>query len=169
MRDMNTSSRDGRRRRQPRCCHPAQRQGRVRPPPVPASPARRLGPGRGALRCPRPAPPRRGRTRPRQRPAAWLRSVTENSTTSPPMRSFSSSDVPDAITSPWSMTTMSSASSSASSRYCVQSKRVVPPATSSRIIAHIPTRLRGSRPGRGFVQEKDPRLADKARGQVEAP
>ena len=48
------------------------------------------------------------------------------STTVAPSRSFSSVAVPSAITLPWSMTTMLSASRSASSRYCVVSSTVVP-------------------------------------------
>src|SRR5260221_107777 len=44
------------------------------------------------------------------------------------------------------MTTISSASSSASSRYWVVSSSVVPPAASDRMISHIPSLDRGSRP-----------------------
>src|SRR5215207_8133668 len=47
---------------------------------------------------------------------------------------------------PRSMTTMLSASRSASSRYCVVSKTVVPPTTSERTDSHTSLRPRGSRP-----------------------
>ena len=75
-----------------------------------------------------------------------LRSGTVNSSTSPPTRPLSSSAVPAAMTRPWSMTTISSASSSASSRYWVVSSSVVPPATRDRMMSHIPSLDRGSRP-----------------------
>ena len=51
-----------------------------------------------------------------------------------------------AMTWPWSMIAMRSASWSASSRYCVVSKTVVPAATSTRTISHTWLRLRGSSP-----------------------
>ena len=50
------------------------------------------------------------------------------------------------MTWPWSMTQMSWARWSASSRYWVVSSRVVPPATSSLMTSHSCWRLRGSRP-----------------------
>ena len=50
------------------------------------------------------------------------------SSRSPPTCSFSSSGRPSAITTPWSMTAIRSASRSASSRYCVVSSTVVPAA-----------------------------------------
>ena len=75
-----------------------------------------------------------------------LRSAGCTSSTCPPDLSFSSSGVPVAITLPWSMTTMSWASWSASSRYCVVSSTVTPSATRARTMSHTSLRLRGSRP-----------------------
>ncbi len=68
------------------------------------------------------------------------------SMTSRPPMPFSSSGVPAAMTLPWSTITMSRASWSASSRYCVVSSTSVPSATSERIASHNSARLRGSRP-----------------------
>ncbi len=64
----------------------------------------------------------------------------------PPMSDLSSAEVPSAMTEPWSITTIRSASSSASSRYCVVSSTVVPSATSSRVISQRLSRLAGSSP-----------------------
>ena len=63
---------------------------------------------------------------------------------------------------PWSSTAIRSASWSASSRYWVVSRIVVPSATSSRTMAHISARLRGSRPGRRLVEEDDRAAARRA-------
>ena len=63
-----------------------------------------------------------------------------------PTDDFSSSEVPSATFRPWSMTAIRSASWSASSRYCVVSRMVLPCCTSSRIVVHIWPRVRGSRP-----------------------
>ena len=63
-----------------------------------------------------------------------------------PTEDLSSSDVPSATLRPWSMTAIRSASWSASSRYCVVSRMVLPCSTSSRIVVHIWPRVRGSRP-----------------------
>ena len=60
--------------------------------------------------------------------------ATVTSMRSVPMRAFSSSGVPCATVRPWSSTTMSSASWSASSRYCVVRMTVVPSRTRSRSI-----------------------------------
>ena len=65
---------------------------------------------------------------------------------SPPTWSFSSSEVPSAITLPWSITEIRSASRSASSRYWVVSSTVVPSATRPSIVSQSPIRLRGSSP-----------------------
>ena len=54
--------------------------------------------------------------------------------------------MPLAITLPWSMTRIVSASWSASSRYCVVSSTVAPSATSSPMTSHVSSRPRGSRP-----------------------
>ena len=95
---------------------------------------RSAAPRRPCRRAPR--PPRA----PCSRPARWT------SSRSPPTRSLSSSAVPSAITRPWSMTAMRSASRSASSRYWVVRRTVVPSATSASIVSHSSSRLRGSRP-----------------------
>src|SRR6266542_2815805 len=55
----------------------------------------------------------------------------------PGMRRLSSSAVPSATSFPWSRSAIRSASSSASSRYCVVRKMVTPPATRSRMICHM--------------------------------
>ncbi len=65
---------------------------------------------------------------------------------SAPARALRSSGVPVAITVPWSMTTISSASWSASSRYWVVSRTVTPLAVSPRTTSHISLRLSGSSP-----------------------
>ena len=72
--------------------------------------------------------------------------VSVASTRTPPARAFSSSAVPSAITRPWSITVIRSARRSASSRYWVVSRTVVPSATSSSIASHRSIRERGSRP-----------------------
>ena len=75
--------------------------------------------------------------------------------------------MPSAITVPWSITTIWSASRSASSRYCVVSSTVVPAATRPSIVSHRPSRLRGSRPGRRLVEEQHRRAEHERRGEVE--
>ncbi len=76
----------------------------------------------------------------------WAGSAGETWSTWPPVLAFSSSGVPVATTLPWSMTTMSCASWSASSRYCVVSSTVTPSATSPRIMPQTSVRLTGSSP-----------------------
>ena len=68
------------------------------------------------------------------------------SSRSPPTWRLSSSEVPFAITRPWSITAISSASRSASSRYWVVRSTVRPSRTSSSITSHNDRRLRGSSP-----------------------
>ena len=80
------------------------------------------------------------------RAAIAARSWTTTSIRSPPTCDLSSSAVPRAMILPWSTTAIVSASSSASSRYCVVSSSVVPSRTRPRMTSHIPSRLRGSRP-----------------------
>ena len=63
-----------------------------------------------------------------------------------PTDALSCPGVPSAMTRPRSMTAIPSASWSASSRYWVQSRIVVPPATSARQISQTWPRDRGSRP-----------------------
>jgi hypothetical protein len=65
---------------------------------------------------------------------------------SAPVRALSSAGVPVAITVPWSMTAISLASWSASSRYWVVSSTVTPVAVRPRTMSHISLRLRGSSP-----------------------
>ena len=60
--------------------------------------------------------------------------------------SFSDCGVPSAMTRPWSTTTIWSASSSASSRYCVVSSTVTPSPMSSRMASHTRWRDVGSKP-----------------------
>src|ERR1017187_6113174 len=60
---------------------------------------------------------------------------------------LSSAAVPSAVTRPWSMTAIRSASRSASSRYWVVSSTVTPSSASSvRMMPHMTSRLRGSSP-----------------------
>ena len=66
--------------------------------------------------------------------------------TVPPSWDLSSAGVPSAITRPRSITAMRSARRSASSRYWVVSRTVVPSATSSSMTCHRSDRLAGSRP-----------------------
>ena len=84
-----------------------------------------------------------------------------------PMRAFSSSGVPCATVRPWSSTTMSSASWSASSRYCVVRMIVVPSRTRSRSMSQRSLRLRGSRPVVGSSRNSTCGRGDEARGEVE--
>ena len=64
----------------------------------------------------------------------------------PPRDDLSSAGAPSAMTLPPSMTAIRLASWSASSRYCVVSSSVVPPATRPRTMSHISARALGSRP-----------------------
>ena len=99
---------------------------------------------------------------PRLRRGSRSRSCTTTSTRSPPTWALSSSEVPWAMTWPWSMTAMSSARWSASSRYCVVSSSVAPSRTSSRMTSHMSRRLRGSRPGGRLVEEQHGRRTTSA-------
>ena len=60
--------------------------------------------------------------------------------------SLSSCGVPSAMTSPWFTTTIRSASSSASSRYCVVNRTVTPSSSNSRMAPHTRWRDVGSSP-----------------------
>ena len=75
--------------------------------------------------------------------------------------------MPSAITRPWSITAIRSASWSASSRYWVVSSSVVPSRTSSRTIVQIWLRLRGSSPVVGSSRNRIRGLRQQARGEVE--
>ena len=107
----------------------------------------------------------RGHRRARRRAASS--SVT--SSRSPPTRSLSSSEVPSAITLPWSITTIRSASRSASSRYCVVSSTVVP--CRDALLDHLPEAEPAARvqPGGRLVQEQHGRAEDERGGQVQPP
>ena len=90
------------------------------------------------------------------------------SSCSPPMRALSSSAVPSAITRPWSMTEIVSASASASSRYCVVSSRVVPSADQrADDVPHAQPARRVEAGGR-LVEEEHRRAGHEAGGEVEA-
>ena len=136
-----------------------------------SAPERRRSPGRSAPGGRGRAPADRWRDRPSTVAAAssWAGSATVISSRSPPTCAFSSSAVPCAMTRPWSITTIVSASRSASSRYWVVSSSVVPPATSCEITSHMSSRPFGSRPGGGLVQEQDLRVGHQRAGQVEPP
>ena len=69
------------------------------------------------------------------------------SSATPPISAFSADGVPSATIFPWSMIPTRSASTSASSRYCVVRKTVTPSSRASRSTsAHSALRLCGSRP-----------------------
>ncbi len=76
------------------------------------------------------------------------------SSRSPPTWSLSSSELPSAITRPWSITAIRSARRSASSRYWVVSSTVVPSATRPSIVSQRPMRLRGSSPVVGSSRKR---------------
>ncbi len=97
----------------------------------------------------------------------WSGSSSVTSSFSPPTRSLSSSEVPSAITSPWSITAIESARRSASSRYWVVSSTVVPDATRSSIVSHSASRLTRVEAGGGLVEEDHRRASHERRRQVE--
>ena len=101
----------------------------------------------------------------RRRPGARRRART--SSRSPPTFALSSSEVPSAITVPWSMTEMRSASASASSRYCVVSSTVVPSATRVRMTSHMRLPARRVEAGGRLVEEQHRRAGDEAGGEIE--
>ena len=82
---------------------------------------------------------------------------------------LSSPGVPWATVRPWSRTTMSSASRSASSRYWVVRTMVVPSRTRSRSMSHRSPRLRGSRPVVGSSRNRTVGPRHQAGGEVEPP
>ncbi len=81
-------------------------------------------------------------------------STGRSSSTCPPTWDFNASGVPSAITRPLSITTMSSASTSASFRYCVVSRAVAPSATRPRSRSQSSPRLCGSRPVVGSSRKR---------------
>ena len=104
-----------------------------------------------------PAPPRPARRRSAKRSRTWL----------PGIWRLSCSGVPSATSLPWSSTAIRSASWSASSRYWVVRKMVVPSATSSRTMSHIVRRLRGSSPVVGSSRKMISGLPDQRHRQVQ--
>ena len=100
-------------------------------------------------------------------PGPRRRRATVTSTWVEPIRDFSSVAVPSAMTRPWSMTTMLSASRSASSRYCVVSSTVVPSATSSSMTLPEAEARRRVEPGRRLVEEQDRRPVHERGREVE--
>ncbi len=89
-------------------------------------------------------------------------------TCAPPTCRLSSRESPRAMTRPWSMTTMSSASRSASSRYWVVSRSVAP--VLHQRLEDVPELVAGPRvqAGGGLVEEEHLRPGDEGRRQVEA-
>ena len=163
--EMNTSSSVGRCRR---CRRSRRRPRRAAAPPRRSCPVcRRTGarhdrrPRTSAARR-RARPARRSRARRRPGPRA------RTSSRSPPIWALSSSDVPSAITLPWSITTIWSASRSASSRYCVVSSTVVPCATRPSIVSQSAEPAARVEPGRRLVEEQH-RRAEHERGREVEP
>ena len=76
--------------------------------------------------------------------------------------------VPRSITTPWSITAMSCARRSASSRYCVVSRVVMP--AGDQLVDEVPHRVAaaGVEPGGRLVEEQHRRPPDEAHGDVEA-
>ena len=107
---------------------------------------------------------RRGSAATPGRSRSWR---TRTSITSPPMRRLSSAGVPAATARPWSTITTWSASWSASSRYWVVSSTSVP--VSTRRADRVPQLDPAARvePGRGLVEQQEPRRPDQARAEVE--
>ena len=97
------------------------------------------------------------------------RSATTTRSWSPPTWRLRLRASPRAITRPWSTTTMSSARRSASSRYCVVSRIVAPPAT--RLVEHVPEVVARPRvkARRRLVEEQHLGLGDQRRREVEPP
>ena len=108
-----------------------------------------------------------GRDAPRRRVPRRPRRGIVISMTVEPSRSFSSVAVPSAMTLPWSITTMLSASTSASSRYCVVSSTVVPPR--HEVLDHSPQLVATLRveAGGGLVEEEHRRPVHQRGGEVE--
>ena len=128
----------GRARSRPRRCR---RRRARRSPPRPARrprPAARAAAGSGS-RCA--SSPSSSAARGR-----WSGSSRRTCSAPRPTDAFSCAGVPSAITRPWSITAIRSASWSASSRYWVHSSTVVPWPTSARTMSQTWLRERGSRP-----------------------
>ena len=111
---------------------------------------------------------RRARARGRARPRGRCSGSSSRTCSAPePTDALSWPGVPSAITRPWSITAIPSASWSASSRYWVQSRIVVPSATSARTMSQTWLRERGSSPVVGSSRNISSRRDDDARGDVE--
>ena len=100
--------------------------------------------------------------------AASSREPSPTSRTVAPRSAFSWVGVPSAMTRPWSRTTRVSARRSASSRYWVVSRTVVPPPTNCSMTSHRSLRLCGSRPVVGSSRKSTDGPGHQGRGQVEA-
>ena len=174
------------RRPRPRACGRSWRGRRRRASARAAGSRRSRGPRRRARARPRRAPRRRRSAAPPPRPARAATGVAEalehagdrvavarrsagsTSSVGRPISAFSASGVPSATILPWSMIPMRSASTSASSRYCVVRKTVTPSSCASRATScHMSARLCGSRPGGRLVEEQDARAVDERERQVE--
>ena len=109
------------------------------------------------------------RSRIRSASGRWSGSISRTCSAPEPTDALSWPGVPSAITRPWSITAMPSARWSASSRYWVQSRIVVPPSTKRP--DDVPDLIARTwvEAGRGLVEEHQPRGDDDARGDVEPP
>ena len=135
-----------------------------------AGPPRRSRPGAGAAARARCCSSSTGRSSATSASAAIARSASSafsrrTSSRSPPTRSLSSSEVPSAITLPWSITTIRSASRSASSRYWVVSSTVVPAAVRASIVSHIADPAARVEAGGRLVEEQHRRAGHERGGR----
>ena len=132
-------------------------------------------PGRGITGSSRPCPAASRRAGPAARQASAVATgdsgavaATVTRSQDAPAVALSSAGVPSAVTRPPSMTQTRSASRSASSRYCVVSSSVVPPATRSGDDLPEGEPARRVEAGGGLVEEQHSRLGQQARRQVKA-
>ena len=98
--------------------------------------------------------------------ADWVGSTRTESTSAPTV-ALSSVAVPSAAILPWSTTAIRCASRSASSRYCVVSRTVVPSRRSWSTVFHSSWRVRGIEAGGRLVEQHHGRAAGEARAEVE--
>ena len=140
---------------------------RARRPPRPPRPASAHGADSAAgsgSRCDRPELALERSARPRRAARA---SSSRTCSAPEPTEALSWPGVPSAITLPWSITAMPSASWSASSRYWVQSRIVVPsPGERADDVPDLVARARVEA-GRRLVEEHQLRRDDDARRDVE--
>ncbi len=101
--------------------------------------------------------------------SAWSWSAGTTSTVGLPISAFRRSGVSSATMWPWSMMPTRSASASASSRYCVVRKTVMPSSRARRATSsHSAVRLCRSRPVVGSSRKRIRGRVDEREGQVEA-